>query len=282
MLSPLAPDEQRVGLTFHRTFPLNTPSISKILAVSSETQGRTNASEIRESTGLGTIYVEAMPRYARACGLIEMKNYQLTRLGELVYRHDPHLMHPITLWLMHYHISAPQGPGPAFWSHLVTRFLPFGDKIAAADIVTEIAGFLDHQHDDQTFQARTVRSTATVFVRTYAKTDGLGRLGLLNEVQGRDGWVQVSDPQSPPLSVVAYALADYWAAYYGDQQTVSLSELARDSGFGRAMWMDNRRLNEALDALRIEGVLDLYRIAPPYQVARRWSAKADLLAHLYQ
>ena len=94
--------------------------------------------------------------------------------------------------------------------------------------------------------------------------------------------MRVGEPQSPPPYAVAYALADYWSFHYDDQATLSLSELARDDGFGRVMWMDPRQLDETLDALRLEGgILDLFRVAPPHQVARLWSSKDELLARLY-
>jgi hypothetical protein len=183
---------------------------------------------------------------------------------------------------MHYHMGAPRGPGPAFWAHLVTKFLIFGEEVGGTAVAEEIARFNQSREGAQALQARTQRSTATVFLGTYTKTDGLGRLGLLKKVPGRDGYVRVSESQSPPLGAVACALADYWAAQFGEQTTVSLSELARDDGFTRVMWMNYRQLDEALEALRREGVVDLYRVAPPYQVARLWSSKDDLLARLYE
>lgn len=275
--------ESRIGLTFHRTFSLNTPSISKILNLSYKVDGQIKTvREIEESTGLGSVYVNAMPQYARACGLMEMGGYRLTPFGELVCRQDLHLMHQDTLWLMHYHLSAPHGPGPAFWTHLVTKFLPFGKDVCGADVAQEIARFQESQAHNVNVKDRAVRSTATVFLGTYTKSDGLGRLGLIKTVSGRSGFVRVSESQSAPVDVVAVALADYWAAHFGEQITVSLDELARDDGFARVMWMSNRQLDEVLMSLKRENIVDLYRVAPPYQVVRRWSNNDELLARLYE
>lgn len=212
---------------------------------------------------------------------MEMNGYGLTPFGELVCRTDPHLIHENTLWLMHYHMSAPHGPGPAFWSHLVVHALQFGDEVSRVRIAQEIAGFHVGQGGATSVKERTVRTAATVFLGTYTKSDALGRLALLEHVPERDGYVRVSESQSPPLGAVTYALADYWAAHFGEQVTVSLSELAKDDGFARLMWMNYRQLDEVLMELKRENIVDLYRVAPPYQVVRQWSTKQDMLARLY-
>ncbi len=274
--------ERRVGLTFHRTFSLSLPSISRVLALSHARDGLITAGDLCEATSLGSVYTEAMPRYARGCGLLEMGSYRLTPLGRLVCGQDPHLMHLSTLWAMHYHLSAPHGPGPAFWSYLVTKCLPFGEEVSSTDVAAAIVRFQRHNAEGPDLKERTLRSTATVFLGSYTKSDALGRLRLIEPVETRAGRAQVGVSRVPPLRVVAYALADYWEAHYGQQVTVSLDELAREDGFARVMWMDHRKLDEALDGLKREGIVDLYRVAPPYQVARLWASKAELLARLYE
>lgn len=271
----------RMALAFHESFALSLPSIAAVLRLSHQNSGLISSGTIRAQTSLGPNYVKAMPRYARACGLMEMGSYRLTPFGEAVCRHDPHLTHPATLWLMHYHLSAPHGPGPAFWSHLVTRCLPFGEEIAAGKLASEISRSVQDQGKTRPLQERTVRSSATIFIGTYTKSDGLGSLGLLEECRGRGRSVRVADPQSPPPSALACALADYWSFHYGDQVTLRVSELAKADGFARVMWMDPQRLDVALEALRLEGVLDLHRVAPPHQVVRLWSSNDELLARLY-
>ena len=271
----------RVGLSFHESFALNLPAIRAVLALSRERDGEITSKAIRDQTALGPNYVKSMPQYARACGLMEIGNYKLTPFGDLVSRDDPQLQNHNTLWLMHYHISAPQGPGPAFWSHLVGGFLTFGEEVGRNEIVEEIAGF-DQRQRDKALQLRTERTAATVFLGTYTKSDGLGPLGLLETFGERDTYVRVSESQSPPLGATACALGDYWAAHFGEQLTVSLGELAKDGGFARVMWMDHLCLDEVLSSLNRMNIVDLYRVAPPFQVARRWTNQDELLARLYR
>jgi len=274
--------KDRIGLSFHESFALSIPSVRAILRLSHDNEGRITPETIRDQTHLGPNYVKSMPQYARASGLIEMVGYRLTPLGEVVCLHDPNLENPTTLWAMHYHLSAPQGPGPTFWSHLVTKALNLGDEVSVEEVAEQIWRFQATQTGNVAYKQRTVRTTATVFLGTYTKSDGLGPLGLMRMVSGRHGYVRLSEWQSPPVGVVAFALADYWATYFGDQVTVSLSELAKDDGFARLMWMNYRQLDEVLMALKRENIVDLYRVAPPYQLVRRWSNKGELLARLYE
>lgn len=277
-------EDARPGLTFHRTFALSLPQVAEVLTFYRHHEGSRPPStrDLREATALGTVQAEAMPRYARHCGLIEINSHRLTPLGEVVYRHDPQLRAPTTLWLLHYHLSAPHGPGPAFWSHLVTHCLPFGREITGRQVVNELAFFLSQQTTENAVQTRTLQSTKTIFLGTYTKLDGLGQLGLLTRIGGdSDDRVRVADPQLPPAAVVGYALADYWDAHYPTQIGVSVSELARSDGFARILWMDPQRFEEALDGLRRDKVLEIYRSAPPYQVMRRWLDKRELLDRLY-
>lgn len=274
--------KNRIGLAFHESFALNLPSVSAILKLSRTNEGRITPRIIADQTSLGPNYVRSMPQYARATGLMEMGSYRLTPLGEAVCLHDPNLENPTTLWVMHYHLSAPNGPGPAFWSHLVTKYLALGKDVYRADVAQEISRFQVSQVGKADVKERTARSTATVFLGTYTKSDALGHLGLIRIISERDGYLQISESQSPPSGVVAFALADHWATHFGEQITVSLSELARDDGFARVMWMNYRQLDEVLIALKRENIVDLYRVAPPYQVVRQWSNKGELLARLYE
>ncbi len=274
--------KDRIGLAFHESFALNLPAVRAILRLSHENEGNITPEIIRDQTSLGPNYVRSMPQYARASGLMEMAGYHLTPLGKVVCLHDPNLENPTTLWAMHYHLSAPQGPGPAFWAHLVTKGLSWGDEVSVKEVAEQIACFQVTQPGTVALKPRTVQTTATVFLGTYTKSDGLGRLGLIKAVSGRTGYVRLSESQSPPVGVVAFALADYWGAHFGEQITVSLSELARDDGFARIMLMNYGKLDEVLMALKHDSIIDLYRIAPPYQVVRRWSNRNELLTRLYE
>jgi len=110
---------------------------------------------------------------------------------------------------MHYHLSAPHGPGPSFWNHLIARHVRIGHALSRVSISEVIGSFLK-ESEMKTLGNRTLQSAATVFLGTYAKSDGLGKLGLIEEESGS---YTVRQPQTPPVRVLACALHDYWEAF---------------------------------------------------------------------
>ena len=121
-----------------------------------------------------------MPRYAVGTGLLS-GNYRLTTFAKFVQKHDVLLEQVGTQWLMHYHLCAPQGPGPAFWHELVTSRFRGGDEFTSSDIAEQISQFFQ-KTGGESLAERSARSTATIFLGTYTKQDGLANLNLLQEL----------------------------------------------------------------------------------------------------
>ncbi|MDQ3638609.1 MAG: DUF4007 family protein, partial [Actinomycetota bacterium] len=183
---------------------------------------------------------------------------------------------------VHYHLSSPYGPGPVFWNRLVTRSLRVGDELQRGEVAQEIARIVEEDTGKQ-LATRTAQSTATVFLGTYSKSDGLGPLGILKSIDAKDSAVyQVQEPVPLPLWSLAYALADYWENTWAQQVTINLSELTEPGGFVSIFSIGSEQLEQALGQLRDQGVLELYRTAPPYQVVRLWTDKNTLFERIYE
>jgi hypothetical protein len=274
----------RLGVTFHRTFSLIRPALTQVLQLATRTGELNGGNEgierklIRELTNLGTIYVEAMPRYCYGSGLLNQQ-YALTDFGNCVVQHDSMLEQEGTQWLMHYHLSAPQGPGPAFWHELVITRFRSGERFTGVEIADQIGAFVQTT-TGKAIAPRSVRSTATVFLGTYHKLDGLGKLGILKE-ETKDSY-RVLTPSSPPLWALAYALMDYWNAHYGQRLTINLSDLSTERGFASPFLLGEEQLLKALNELQTEGIVELYRVAQPYQVVLLQTNPAYALQRMYQ
>ena len=78
-----------MSLTFHRTFSLSRSSVAKVINLAQNNPGF-KRDDLAEGTDLGTVYQEAMPRYAFRAGLLDERNH-LTLLGRFVAQHDPAL-----------------------------------------------------------------------------------------------------------------------------------------------------------------------------------------------
>lgn len=268
----------RVGTVFHESFSLNRPAISQILEIASNSSGKVDFNRIRNGTNLGNNYVKAMPRYAVGAGLLAEKSYRLTSFGQHVYQHDPNLNHPSTQWLMHYHLSAPLGPGPLFWHFLVTRNLFPGKTLDRPVLIKSAQNHL-LETDGKELNERSARTLITVFLGTYSKPDGFGKLGLLTETSS--GFTVV-EPTLPNQWVIGYALAHYWASTWPQFRQIELDALEHSWGFTSLFPVSRSQLHQGLKSLQTEGLLELVQVAPPYQILQRWQAPDVFLAKIYE
>ena len=273
----------RLGPTFHRTFALVKPAVSQVLEIAADVQDegeqlKGNAFEIlRERGSLGKIYVEAMPRYAVGSGLLDRKSFRLTSLGKFVFEHDPDLNNPSTLWLMHYHLSAPAGPGPAFWHYLVSRQLQPGAGLDRSSLIEAVRQWV-LETEGKALVDRSARTLVTVFGGSYTKSDALGRLGILEDT---DEGYRVLEPDPPNEWVIGYALAHYWESVWSQYRQVALAELSEFGGFSSLFFLGTYQLNTRLRELQSRGLLELVQIAPPHQILRLWESSQDFLEHIY-
>ncbi len=272
-------ENPRLGITFHRTFSLNRPAIGQILRIQNDRKatGGISRKELNEKSNLGSIYLESMPRWAWGSGLL---NYDksLSKFGSYSYQFDPLLEQTSTQWLIHYHLSAPLGPGPSFWHELVKTRFRSGDEFSAQEIADQISEFFERE-EGKPLAARSARSTATIFLGTYTRPDSLGNLGLLEAVSA-DRY-RVLDPEPPATWVIAFALLHWWESLYKEQVTLNLNDLYGDQGITHLLMIGKGRLNNSLEEMQQEGLLELYRIAPPYQVVLLRRDEDFILRKLY-
>lgn len=269
----------RLGLTFHRTFSLSRYSISQIIQLSriNENQQKKKISRIEiEKLNLGSIYIEAMPRYGIGSGLLDINNYP-TLFGKYVLSNDPLLDGYKTQILMHYHLSAPHGPGPEFWHEIVKKYFYPGNIFSHQELCEHIGNSIWIK-EGKILSERAVKSTATVFLGTYTKTEGLGKLGILT--QTNSGRYQVNKPILPSSCVIAVALLDYWAAQFPGHISITLDKLL-DSDFNDLFMMSKNELDESLRELQERGILKIYRSSPPFQVVQISHDPEPLFKEIY-
>jgi len=276
---------ERLPTVFHESFALSRPSISQVLKAlhpyPSEIDFRSKAQReafFRENTQLGKNYVKSMPIYARGTGLVT-ESYALSAFGYRSLCLDPSLDQLSTQWLMHYHLCAPHGPGPLFWNKLVLSRFRSGDEFTQSEIADQIAeSFLKEEGRPLSISSAT--STANAFLETYVKADALGNLGILDEI-GRNHY-RVQETDVPPIWAVAAAILDYWQAHFPDQVTVNLSSLTTESGLASLFMISRSRLELILSEMREAGIVELFRVAPPYQVALLNGDPEPVLERMYR
>lgn len=272
----------RIGTMFHESFSYSRKSVSQILqaiaidpSILSLKQGE-REKILLEKTLLGTRYIKAMPKYAIGSGLIH-NSYQLTTLGHLALSFDPLLDQSGTQWLLHYHLSAPHGPGPAFWNNVVAERFYAGSIFSSGDLAEQVGNFI-WQNENKVLAQNSVKSTIRIFLGTYTKPEGLGKLSIVEEAQS--GRCTVREGAIASAWIVGYALLDFWVANYPGRVSVGLDTL-HDSGFAKLFLMGKADLESALQVLQEERYLEIHRTAPPYQVVLLRPDPESLLRKIY-
>lgn len=97
-----------------------------------------------------------------------------------------------------------------------------------------------------------------------------------------DGRYLVQEPDPPSVWAFGLALLDYWRATYGEGRlTINLDDLSAPGALGDIFLIGGGRINRYLQQLADEGYVEVYRLAPPYQVVLRQTDPAPLLEKLY-
>lgn len=266
----------KLGTSFHRTFALRRDTLRQVLLSSIQCDAAYRT--LRKTTSLGTIQIESARRYGFGTGLWD-DGGSVSALGVVVARHDPGMSLAGTQWLLHYGLCTPRGHGPEFWNRCVRRCLRPEQTLAVEDVQRTIARYLADE-EGRSVAPDTIRSTATIFLGSYAKVDGLSALRL---VEGPDGGqFRVAEPVPMPENVYAYAVCHYWESVLGGAVTVNLSDIGGGSELSSILLLSAGAANRMLRGLQGMGIVEVHRTAPPYQVVRCWRSAEDMLDRVYE
>ena len=273
-------DLRKLGTAFHESFSFSRPATAQFLRAvltsgSGEGQRGLTHKDLRQLSSLGTNYIKSVRRYAYGFGLVDDAE-QLTPIGRVIAEQDMDMGNVETQWLLHDTFAAPYRSGPAFWWPLLCglRGMAEFSSADACAVLKEVLGATAEQ-----MALRTLRTTATVCLGTYTKDEGLGRLCIFSN----DGTTfRAAVPEQPPPSVVAFAVADFWDHAWPGRASVNLSSLNEPGGPASLLLMNSGEMSDALREMQNAGLVEVHRVAPPYQVFRLWEDSTKLLERVYE
>lgn len=274
----------RLPTSFHETFSLKRAAIAQVIDVLSKVtdihiiNNKGSLEQIiKEQTSLGPNYAKSMINYARGAGLLS-NSYTTTVLCTFIQKYDPGFDQSNTQWLLHYHMSALNGPGPEFWHRFVISRFRTGNKFTRPELRKELEDYFLHFKNKKASN-RTIDDSLSVFTNTYVDKDCLGRLGILtgNSSVG----FEVGTPHFPSAWAFAYALINHWEAHCNGRVSINLDSLTSESGLASLFLMDNMAVNRTLNELQQAGFVEVYRSAQPYQLLLLSDDKALALQKLY-
>lgn len=235
----------------HETFPLRLLWLKKAYdAVKlGAPMGTFQEQEAIARFGVGRNMAVSMRYWALASGLFAEKDRTIapTRLGHLLLSDDgldPFLEDPATIWLVHWHIAATaEMTTTAYFTFNVLSAIEFDP----ASLVDELMALVMARGWRGT--RGTLKRDVEVFLRGYVRRDAsqsedaaeplLAELGLIREAR-LGGWYEFVRGPKPtlPVSVFAYALADFWERQ-GGSTTLTAEQICYAPGSpGRVFKLD--------------------------------------------
>lgn len=266
--------DKRLKTSFHRTFPLQRAPLAEYVRAVLEAGRALSFEEVRKSTSLGTVKVDAMKRYARATGLADERD-NLTSLGMAVLRNDPYLEKSTSIWLLHLGTLIDRSVAPAFWGKCWDSSLL--GEILDRSIVSKWVEQCDQSAE---IGAKTAEEAATVFLTTYSKVECLGELGVLTK--DASGYHVSHLEGMPPLGAIAWFISQQWEAQFKGQASVDFELFKRKSRVSAAFKMSPARVDEAFRGLADEGYCELFLAAPPFQILHSWGSTDEVLERIYE
>lgn len=269
---------ENVALSYHRGFGLVRTAVASVLRSYSE--GHTRA-QIEAESKLGPDQFTAAAIYCERSGLsIQGK---LTDFGLTVAENDATLSESATQWAMHYFLSNPALNSPNYWAMLTLNGLPLLGQLSQARISEDIVNYAQEVSGWQPSD-RTVKSGATAYLATYAKEEGLGSLGILEEAEGRSQYT-VRQPRALSVGAFACLLADYWQRHWPDRADVLLEQVTQGE-LAQVLLLSENKVNDLLGSLAAPdmALVKRQRKHLPYQVIRQPSLDVATLwqTHLYR
>lgn len=271
-----------MSLSFHESFQLERENVAKVLALFVNDPSATNA-QVAEVTGIGIGAdvrkgkVQPTIEYAKYCGLLtetvdsHTRRLHPTEMGKMIHQQDSWLRKPTTQWAMHYHLSR-QGSEAEAWEFFVHEFLPSNVEFDRPTLEEELQRKFGHR-------AKLRSINPGVLLNCYLDGGGLERLRLVRE-QAKRRYMRTRTYVPSPY-IVAYILAEIWDAKHPERSMVGEDTLFEPGHLSSTMGWGGKEVEDALRQMHTLGVIGLMREAPPYQVARRWQDKPELLLKAY-
>lgn len=262
-------------LSFHGTFALKKQDVLKLLeAAEAEQDLHGSLMELVERTGLGNEKVLRIKSWAVRSGLV-CKNH-LSPEGAVVQA----LTSPLTDWLMHFYLSfgdrglqSPPANSAEWggWSYFVFYFLPKHPEFTVDQLIEASAQVF------KDVSSRLLRTNFRFVLRAYTEVQALWSCRFVQSLG--DNRFRSGDAQLPNAELLGYFLAKLWQRDFGEQETVSLTQLHQPMGLAPIIGMSD--LSTCLQRVETQGLLQQRDQQEDSLITRCWHDPLFLLKKAY-
>ena len=270
---PLFREDYHPQFSGHETFPLRYGWLKKAYDAVAATENKPDNKSVFLGEdaiarfGVGKNMVSSMRHWGSAAGVLNESQrspvIRTTDLGRMLFDEedglDPYMEHPVTLWLVHWQLTAIPDKTTWFWAFNHYPALTFEREhlIKGVSRLAKDRGW-------SRVAAATVKNDVACFIRSYvpqqpsakagnddALESPLTELGLIKAIGKRDGFRFVRGPKSTlGDGVFVYAVLDFWSRYSKNTATLSFEAIAHEPGGpGRVFLFDENDVANRLSVL---------------------------------
>ena len=263
-------------LCFHQKFPFER-SLMKGFLHSIATNPTNSKTHIGAYLGVNPYKVSGIRGWFVKLGLGSgsAKQYHLSPFGAAVVEHDPDLVKPGTLWLLHYFLVSEHAERAEVWYRCFNEFIFPGRQFT----YQELGAYVEVCLPEPPTNRQAVMYDAQELLKTYRSSAALGELRILTKQS--DLAVMAKLPTLPDPMIAAYVLFNTWQRRYGAADTLRLSQIATDPEMlGRVFVATPTQVRELILRLQALGLVN-YADTQHEPVTRRFSDPLETLLSRY-
>ena len=266
---------KRMSVGFHHNFVLKRSTLSKSLQAHVSNAKITHYEQM-SVIGVGYKAVAGYVGWLHHTGLRDSNTREVTELGKLIHRFDPHMLVEGTKWVLHYQLCQPsEGESTLLWRHLINKWLPESISFTRPQFQQSASEILPK------ISERKLRECANITLRCYTEEEGLGSLGILrfeNKLYQRG-----TPSELPSPLLVAYVIYDQREKGLATSTTAIDTLLSEDSNVGKILILDRDQLMAKLRQLEFKGLVRISQVADLDNIAYTFEGSSlDILRMYYE
>ncbi len=210
--------------------------------------------------GYTTDKAEGFSRILFYIGLLEDKTRKPTSLAKLIFNNDKYFDDIGTLWFLHYYISS--NDKLVIWSR-ISNFLFSKSTFNYADVVS----LLDDQrnfHTEESFRTH-LRKEYKTCVNAYIESS-FNKLNIISTDELKEIFTKAKTSFVPDDIFLAATIL-FKNRYYPSEVALEIKLLANaQNSPGKLFYMNDRQVRDALDRLRMKGLINVESMADLDQI----------------
>lgn len=237
-------------INFISGFKFSFDEITNVLCAIHEVEKASkNASIISNFTAYNERKVKILISYLIELEMIFKRNYQMTKLGQIVYENDRYIEDRGTIWILHYILSTKESL--VIWNRLFNKIL--STEYKNREMMMKYFLDLKEELSEYTFN-RNIRKEIKMIMDTYIY-ERFGTIGLINNEE--DKYSCNTNSSMPDLILLA-SIVYFRDKYYAGASALNIKDICNsENSPGRLFFLDESYLRTKLETMKRNGLIGI-------------------------